>query len=70
MQSKIHKIWNFFLVYILILLGFLMRSLTFDQGKMYIFGFQLTINLLKKKIYQTLYVMNAYIFQLYSVEIL
>ena len=31
----------------LILQGFMMRSLTFDQGKMYIFlFFQLTINLL------------------------
>ena len=43
----------------------MMRSLTFDPGKMHIFVFQLTINLLYKKILKTLYVINAYMFKAY-----
>ena len=44
-----------------------MRFLIFDPGKMLFF--QLTINLPQKKIYKTLYAINAYMFQVYFVKI-
>ena len=48
-----------------------MHSLTFDQGKMYIFVFSIDykFTVKKKKIKKTLYVINAYMFQVYLMKI-